>query len=283
MTESSTSKDIRSRAWTFTINNYTPEDESRLQAIECVYIVYGREIAPSTGTHHLQGYIYFSAQRTLSVLKKKIHPSAHFEVAKGNGEQNRTYCTKDGNFFEKGTIPSAGKRTDISEMKKAVRDGATMAELIESSTSYQSIKTAELLMKYQAPPPIRAVRVLWYWGSTGTGKTHLAFQQCPGAWVSGKNLTWFQGYSGQKEIIIDDFRGDFCEFHTLLRILDKYPYQVELKGSSAWLRAETIIITSCHPPDQVYRNRTTEDIEQLMRRITEIRHFDVRYSPSTDI
>jgi len=263
----------RSRAFCFTVNNYTAEDETRIQAADCVYLVYGREVAPSTNTPHLQGYIYFSAQRTLTVLKKKLHPTAHFEVAKGSPAQNRVYCVKDGNIFEKGEMPQAGKRTDIAEMKAAVTAGATMSDLIESATSYQSLKTAELLLKYQKPPAQREVRVSWYWGPTGTGKTRSAFEECPNAWVSGKNLNWFQGYCGQTEIILDDFRGDFCEFHTLLRYLDRYPVQVEYKGGSAWLKATRIIITSAYPPDHVYRNRTAEDMQQLMRRIHEVRYF----------
>ena len=34
----------RSRAWVFTVNNYTPEYETLLQHLDCQYIVYGREI-----------------------------------------------------------------------------------------------------------------------------------------------------------------------------------------------------------------------------------------------
>lgn len=41
----------------FTLNNYTEEDEQRIQAgVEFYrYAVYGRELAPTTGTRHLQG------------------------------------------------------------------------------------------------------------------------------------------------------------------------------------------------------------------------------------
>ena len=264
----------KSRDYCFTVNNYTPEDETRIQAVECKYLVYGREIAPGTGTPHLQGYIYFSTQRHLTALKKKVHPTAHFEPAKGSAQQNRAYCTKDGNFFEKGEIPQAqGSRTDFVVMREAVAAGAAMEDLLPIATSYQSLRGAELLLKYQKPTKDRDVRVSWYWGPTGTGKTRSAFEECPDAWISGKNLNWFQAYTGQKAVIFDDFRGDFCEFHTLLRYLDRYPVNIENKGGSTWLRATRIIITSAYHPEHVYRNRTTEDIQQLMRRIHEVRYF----------
>jgi len=37
----------------FTINNYTEETCAMLDALECVYMVYGYEVAPETGTPHL--------------------------------------------------------------------------------------------------------------------------------------------------------------------------------------------------------------------------------------
>lgn len=41
----------------FTLNNYSEEDERRIQeGTEFYrYAVYGRELAPTTGTRHLQG------------------------------------------------------------------------------------------------------------------------------------------------------------------------------------------------------------------------------------
>ena len=91
-------------------------------------------------------------------------------------------------------------------------------------------------------------------------------------WISGETLQWWQGYNGQTDVIIDDFRGDMCRMHTLLRYLDRYPVQVPIKGSSCWLRATRIIITSCFKPDNVYL-KERERIEQLLRRITEVREF----------
>lgn len=43
----------RSRSWQFTVNNYIDSDLTRLAQVECVYIVYGKEVAPTTGTPHL--------------------------------------------------------------------------------------------------------------------------------------------------------------------------------------------------------------------------------------
>lgn len=94
----------RSRAWCFTLNNYSDEDVLTFQAMECDYIVFGKEVGES-GTPHLQGYVYFANARSLKSVKK-INAKMHLEPAKGSSKQNFDYCTKqDKDFFEKGTRP----------------------------------------------------------------------------------------------------------------------------------------------------------------------------------
>ena len=44
------------RNFIFVLNNYTEEDVERLTKFPCRYIVFAKEIAPTTGTPHLQGY-----------------------------------------------------------------------------------------------------------------------------------------------------------------------------------------------------------------------------------
>ena len=63
-------------------------------------------------------------------------------------------------------------------------------------------------------------------------------------------------------------RRDFCKYHQLLKILDRYEYRVETKGGSRQLRARKIAITAPYPPEEMYETR--EDINQLLRRIDRI-------------
>jgi len=87
-------------------------------------------------------------------------------------------------------------------------------------------------------------------------------------WTTNK---WWEGYDAHENVIIDDMRGDFCKFHELLRMLDRYAYRIETKGGSRQFRAKTIIITSCYSPTEMFDTR--EDIQQLLRRIDEIKVF----------
>ena len=89
----------KNRCFVFTLNNYTDESLIVLDELDCKYLIYGKEVAPSTGTPHLQGYVSFPSPRSLSSVRKKI-VGAHVSVAKGTGVQNRDYCIKEGDFTE---------------------------------------------------------------------------------------------------------------------------------------------------------------------------------------
>lgn len=265
----------RSRAFVFTINNYTEDDlkpfSSDRMKKQCKYYIYGFEVG-KCGTPHIQGYIYFHNQKKFKELKKYFLPRAHIECAHGTVEQNISYTTKDDKYIEWGEKPIIGKRNDLTDIKTLVMNNTPVKDIIPIIENNQQLSFMEKLMKYQPPPPSKPKIVKWYYGKSGSGKTRTAIEEGGNDYyISMKDLKWWDGYTGQKTVIIDDFRGDFCTFHELLRILDRYPYRINIKGSTLWLQAETIIITSCYRPEEVYNTR--EDIQQLLRRINNIQNF----------
>lgn len=264
---------MSNKSWCFTLNNYGATDELVIGECFrqfCIYGIYGRERGDS-GTDHLQGYFVLRRGQKLEWIKNKFPYRAHYESAKGSAEDNQRYCSKQDNApVEFGEIPKRrpGTRSDIDEVKEVLNNGGGMHQVIEVSRSYQSAKFAELFLKYAEVKCHWVKNVIWIWGPTGTGKTREAFNRFPDAWCSAGNLQWWDGYDGHENVIIDDFRGDYCKFHELLRILDRYPYRVQTKGGSREFLAKNIVITSPKHPEFVYA--TSEDITQLLRRITEI-------------
>lgn len=110
--------------WTFTLNNPTPGDEQRLQALgdPVVYLIAGREVGDS-GTPHLQGYVSFSVRKRLAQVKTVLGNNPHVEVAR-NPNAAIEYCKKDGDFFEVGEAPTgSGARSDIDAFKDDVKQG----------------------------------------------------------------------------------------------------------------------------------------------------------------
>lgn len=255
------------KTWSYTLNNWNEKEELLLQNMECNFHIYGREIGEE-GTPHLQGTIRFKTSKRLAALKKVL-PRAHWEKTI-DFEASVAYCMKDQNYFLKDNRKQ-GKRNDLKEA----------IDVLVSTNKIENVKKEypEVYVKYyrgleklieQQDRNFKPY-VEWIWGSTGVGKTRLVFEREPNLWISGRDLKNWENYENQEATLFDDFRGDFCTFHELLRILDRYPYTVNIKFGSKKLNSKRMYITSCYPPDQVYESR--EDINQLLRRIDKITHM----------
>lgn len=244
--------------------------------IGAVFGCFQLEHAPTTGRRHVQGYLRFSKQLRISSLQGAL-PGGHFEPAKGKEEENVAYCSKvesrvDGPWVY-GEAAKPGKRSDIVVAREIVQAGGGMRQVVDAVNSYQAIKCAEVILKYKEKPRDFKPEVRWYHGSTGSGKTRSAVEEFPLAYITSRNLKWWEGYDAHDVVIVDDFRKDFCTFHELLRLLDRYEFRVENKGGSRQLVAHTMVVTCPWKPDVLYGNRSSEDVGQLCRRIDEVRLF----------
>lgn len=267
----------RSRVWVFTLNNYTEGDCTRLAAenAQVRYLVFGREVGTLNNTPHLQGYIIFHNAKTLAQAKAFISENAHLERAQGDFRQNYAYCTKEGHFTEIGDKPRQPRRTDLEIIRQAINiENKGIGDVMDMATNYQSIKMAEALFKYQRQPPCFKRTIKWYYGISGTGKTRTAVEESGGDfYITTDTLKWWDGYVGQRVIILDDLRPTSIEFNVLLRLLDRYPVRLQVKGASFYMAqsTDTIIITSSMSPEHFHCG--IEDRQQLLRRIDEVREF----------
>jgi len=275
-TMSSQTKDVRSRAWCITINNYTDAHFQQLKDIKTKYLVYGLEVGES-GTPHIQAYLELTQAQTMSALKKKL-PGAHLETRKGTPEEAANYCKKDGEFIEIGVISNQGKRNDILDVCTAIKEGKSFEDILDTATSYQSLQIAKIAMPYKEPVRDWIPKVYWYWGPPGTGKSHAAFNVHPESRVHKQagSTKWWQGYDRHDVVIIDDLRQRHIDFVRLLELLDRYPTTVENKGGSRQFVPHYIYITAPYTPESMFRDEG-ENIDQLIRRITEVVHFTEKY------
>lgn len=264
----------RSRSWCFTLNNYSVPEVDKLRSLSNVrYCICGFEIGES-GTPHIQGFAYFHNAVGMKTVKSLIGDRCHVEIARGNVEQNIAYCSKENDFFEIGDRPEQGHRSDIDEIKKLALEGASLVEIYSHARSYQAMRMAEIGMRLRPPVMRDPPEVRWYWGPTGTGKTRQAWEECgvEDTWVTSTELKWFDGYYGQKNVIIDDFRDSLCKLTDILRITDRYPLKLPVKGGFVNWEPKLIIVTSSHDPRSMYHN-VGEDIQQLIRRISASKYF----------
>lgn len=262
------SNDKTSKTWVATINNYTDAEIKVLDTMEANYVIYGKEVGEQNGTPHLQCYFIMKRAYRLSQLKK-IFPRARFAIAKAKDAMN--YCMKEGDFTVRDNR-TQGRRNDIADFIKDMEDSGGITRNVVAShkeafvkyyRGFRELETELFLTAPERTPP----RVYWLYGETGTGKTRYVYDQDPGLWCSTGDLKWFNGYKGQYTVLIDDFRPDFCPFPYLLRLLDRYPIQVQTKGGFTWWKPVEIYITAPYSPQQMYVSHP-EDLEQLTRRIT---------------
>lgn len=108
----------RSRRWTLTLNNYSLMEHQFLftkvsmeegDGLPLSYMILGKEVGEE-GTPHLQGYLECSSRMSLKTLKSHLLDRCHLEVAKGNHKQNYDYCSKDGDFEERGKPMAQGSK-----------------------------------------------------------------------------------------------------------------------------------------------------------------------------
>lgn len=296
----------RSRSYVFTINNPSDNREDEVKrALEGVsqYFIIGRERGAS-GTQHLQGYAYFKHPKSFTAVVELLgEPRAHVEEAKGTALQNQQYCSKDGDYVEFGDLPRQGRRKDLETIREAITEGASEKQIADSHFSTwvvyrRSLNEYRHLVKQQ--PRRQKSIVVWICGPTGSGKTRSVYSnpnsllglltniredekwqrlvanlssmdsesaRSRDLWpLPDASCRWFDGYDQQSEVLMDDFRGE-SDLAFMLRLLDRYPMQVPIKGGFVNWNPDVIYITSNFSPRDAYKSQTLEELRPFFRRI----------------
>lgn len=267
------------RNFFITINNYSEEEYNALYEMPCRYLVIGKEVGKKCGQPHIHACLVFENARSWKKMKS-LFPRARIEKMKGSPEEARTYCVKDGDYVEKGDCPKQGKRNDIVFVMDMVQEGLNMRQMLPEVSNFQTIRIAETVMKYYEVPRDYKPIVKWFWGATGTGKTEMAFKMFKDEdyYVCMDTGQWWEGYDGQENIIIDELREDFMKYPQLLKLLDRYEYRIQVKGSSRQFKGRNIIITSHFHPYDLFQY-VSEDLGQLYRRLEGIYEFRYNQTP----
>lgn len=267
----------RARTWCFTINNpggWTLPDDWEEKGIRgCVFQT---EIAPETGTEHLQGYVEFKKPMYTDQIKRAFDCNRmHLEVRRGTRKEAYDYCV-DPDKRKPGTEPLIFGEFKFEEGGAAWKD---LHEKVKAGASYMEICDWSPAMAYRYKRSIeenigevrdkrlkideREVTVITYWGSPRTGKSRRAtweakqflkdngIDEIPYRKDPGSN--WWDNYKGEKCVIIDDVdHNDIIPLRNFLRVLDRYPLQVQTKGGHSWAGWTRVWITSNEDPREWY-------------------------------
>lgn len=256
--EGNTKSSARLRRACFTLNNYSEDDVSHCLSYltDHLYVI-GREVGEQ-GTPHLQGYVEFKNQVRFSTLKNFL-PKAHWEKARGNRDQNITYCSKG----EQVTSNFPMKRKDF---------------LLK--TEYSEVQwrgwQRDVLDTIAEKPDRRTVN--WFWEPTGNaGKSFLATYlvlKYDALVLSGKTAdianqirTWLDNHSDESfptVAILDAPRStqDFINYQALEKVKDGLIYSGKYEGGICTLAPLHLFVFANQEPEY---GKLSEDRWRVVR------------------
>jgi len=151
--------------------------------------------------------------------------------------------------------------------EQAVKDG--LIHIKEYAKLKASVDLFKVNTMEMADSP--DVRGLWYYGEPGTGKSRKAREDNPEAYLKSQNK-WWDGYTGQKVVILDDFdKGGVCLGHHLKIWSDRYKCTGEVKGSTVPLQFDKFIITSNYSIDGLFED---PEMRAALKRRFKVTHFN---------
>lgn len=232
---------------------------------------------------HLQGYFELSTARPLRWVKQHLFNGAHYEPRGGNADQARSYAMKEDTRiagpWEFGTFvpPQPGRRTDIEAIHQQLVANVPVSEIIRENASalrlIRNLVAAQGLLAPYRKQFDPDVKVVVYWGEPGLGKTRRAYADAgEDYYLKSPSNKWWDGYTGQSTVIVDDYGGDRMESKWSIadfkQWADKYPCTLEIKGGVVRANWKKMIFTSNYEPAHWYY-----DTAAITRRFDKIVYF----------
>jgi len=222
-----------------------------------------------SGYRHWQVLVSFTTKKTLTAAKKFFPAETHLEPTKSKAADD--YVWKDETSVEGSRFEMGSKKMKRNSAKDwdTIWENAKQGNLMNIPAdvrirSYSTFK--KIAVDFMEPVGIvRKVNV--YWGPTGTGKSRRAWEEAGlNAYPKDPRSKFWDGYTGQEHVVIDEFDGaiDICH---VLRWFDRYPVIVEVKGASVVFKAREIWITSNVDPREWYPAAKQAQQDALMRRL----------------
>ncbi|CAG2215486.1 unnamed protein product [Mytilus edulis] len=239
-------------------------------------------------TPHLQGYIGFKKAIAFNTIKKLIGERCHIENAKGNDQQNKEYCEKDGDV-----LCEFGKPQKQHDMTKQIKDavkrkheGASPSEMLEEfggtcirykkHIDEQSVEINQHEIKLEMERKMEAATlrywqqrlvlelpqhtersVWWYWEEVGNvGKTWmskwLVVMKNAMRFENGKSADIKHGYNGQDPVVFDLTRSaqDHINYEVIESVKNGIMYSTKYESKMKCYSPPKVIVFANAEPDK---------------------------------
>lgn len=295
----------RYKNWLITINNPNATDTEQLehiclQADKWVY-QYERGEEAVAAEEHIHCFLHFSIPKRVQAIKRAL-PRAHIDAVRNDPTDVIKYVTKldtrtrdpvsNFDFKDRLQVPKQGRRNDIIKIREKIKGGASLKSIAEDDESIEVLQRnfgfwrwLQFQYKLDNSRRIRDLQVNYWWGTSGAGKTYAALSlfgddgaNAQNVFIAQKdNSLWWDGYEGQKAVIFDDWDDTWTTLSRIKRILDVYPYNLEIKGTFFPAMFTCVIITSNMNLYDAYPRCRDEDRQALFRRVHNIIKVDKKW------
>lgn len=265
------SRTVQFKNWCFTYNNYPDArafiDELRAHPWVKHYVVQ-QELAPDTGTPHLQGYVALKSRRTITVIKGDsgafpTHGTIHWEPCR-EIEASIRYCSDartrdpDGELFSTlPNVPSADTTGAVPVVHRYTAEQLLCIKRDEFFTWQES-----LFLRLQGVADDRTVH--WYWERVGrTGKTAFSkfmVHHHRALYIMGKTADILHGvvsfdekYKVHPSIIIFDIprcQSGFINYQAIEVLKNGMGFSGKYESAGLLFPPPHMVIFANEPPDE---------------------------------
>jgi len=248
---------------------------------ECVYAGWRHHMAPTTGQLHTHVLVHFKSPMRFATLANRGYANLKYVANNDRRENCHNYMQTDlhSDGTPKGVMSpemeeigtwsptGQGKRTDLTKAVETLKQHGVMRVAVEHPEAYVRYNrglnalvraTEELEMR-------ETMYVTWMFGTPGGGKTWSVFE------LEGMDRVfrlpdpdpkvWFGSYTGQPVLLIDDCIGQI-RYKALLKYLDIYPLEVEVKGDFQRAKWTKVYICDTNEPKIMYPNDYDDQLER---------------------
>lgn len=252
------------------------------------------ELCPTTERTHAHVLINFRTAHALKFVQDMVAPDmkSHCEIVKSYdlahiygtrmiGDDGIRKRAPDGHLGCTGAYSygdthfGAGQRTDINGAAEAIKRGMTHLDVALKHTEvyFKYPKALESFRALVQPSKLRQLQVIYIWGPPRSGKSIGAMQAFPGAFIkSSPSGNWWDGYTGQDVVILDDVDKDWITMADLMSWLDGLPLSIPVKGSMVNAQYDTVVMTSNTDWKEYIARAPRTTAEALDARLSEIWH-----------
>lgn len=163
----------------------------------------------SSGFLHWQVVIAVVKKGSLSTVRGLFGP-CHAELTRSNKAEEYVFKEEtaiSGTRFELGVRPiNPADPVDWEDVWERAKRGKL--EEICPFVRVKSYRTLRAIASDYARPECVSRSCLVFWGPTGTGKSHRAWDEAgEHAYPKSSRTKFWDGYQGQENVVIDEFRG----------------------------------------------------------------------------